>query len=1332
MSAPDAIVPAYLGRVLSPGGEPAGTCFQVSAGVLVTAAHVLNDLDAGTQGTVVSVDPLGQGERRKATVARIEPLADLAVLTTPEPFSASVPGLVATDGVPVNTQVVVSGVVEVDDPGRRYRHLDAPGTWAGTATFEDHVPLGRIDCKALMPGMSGAPVRRLADDRVVGVVSGRYNSTEGWLRDTAWVARTEHIEALCQGLADLVVARPAPDGRVDLILEVTEGEVRLRGEGIGAAAPHRGVSPGLVGAVDDVRRHRARAGLTRWEAATKEEGPGELALARAGQLLAASFLPSPVAEAFELALSRAKDANQGLRLGVKVSGPLARLPWEALPTPGDTRPLALHPLIDIYRQVPAVAVRAIPGPLRIVVAIASPETGGGELLDYERELRNVLAAVRAARAGDAHVRVIRFATTAAIRSALEAEEGHVLHISAHGSPGSLVLEDEDGGARELDADQFVEEAVPPGAMPPLICLAACHTNVAAAAEEPSFAARLLKRGATAVVATETSVTDRYATRLFARLYGRLAEAPRPEVVGALCDARRAVQADLDTAPEGLDRRLAALEEWAVVTVAAPEGRVALFDPAIRGPVVPTAEAPRIGAVAGRAVGDFVGRRREQRRWPAELGSPKGAGLVLHGIGGVGKTTLASELITILRARQPERLLAQLRGEVSVEDVFREVAAVVRRQLYMEGDTEGPARRALDAVARRDLPWQDRLALLQEHALGALPLLVVLDNFEDNLADDDLGTLTDPTLAEFLAAWVGDPRRSRLLVTSRYRFCLPHSAEAALAFRQLGPLSFAETRKLVWSLPALDRLSDGEVETVWRMVGGHPRTLEYIDALLSSGMGRYPDITTRLNEALRDKLGAEQAERFLAAERTLDAALSEAAVLAADDVLLDDLLASLGPEAESLLIGASVYRQPVDLHALSYQMGNVEEAAASTPDRKGATQRIGEILEAAGVDPSSPFDAAQLPQAVFDEFAPHLAELGRRPTPPRRAPEGLDRWVTACTTTTLLSVEPGEGGSVFYVHRWTASELERRWGEDGRSAAVAEAHRRAAQYWRWRVAVWPQDRVADVHDLLEARHHLLAADEVDEAGSVTEDICSQLHEWGAWDQEDALVHDTLRRLLETSKRRPVWIQQLGILAHDRGDYEEAERRYHQSLEINERLGNQTGMANSYHNLGILAQNRGDYEEAERRYHQSLEIKEPLGNQTGMANSYHNLGTLAQNRGDYEEAERRYHQSLEINERLGNQTGMATSYSQLGILLWERDASDQAVELHVKALEIRLRLGLPEVTNNLRHLGVLRKNLRPQRFSELLSANLDDDSQAQLHQLIDQFERGLEATEEDRGR
>src|SRR5207245_7487389 len=82
---------------------------------------------------------------------------------------------------------------------------------------------------------------------------------------------------------------------------------------------------------------------------------------------------------------------------------------------------------------------------------------------------------------------------------------------------------------------------------------------------------------------------------------------------------------------------------------------------------------------------------------------------------------------------------------------------------------------------------------------------------------------------------------------------------------------------------------------------------------------------------------------------------------------------------------------------------------------------------------------------------------------------------------------------YAVHRWTAGALA------GMSAAkeLAAAHQRAARYWRWRVGVWPQGREQDMLELIEARHHLHAAGDLEEALAVTDSVVEQLDTWGAW-------------------------------------------------------------------------------------------------------------------------------------------------------------------------------------------------------------------------------------------
>ena len=134
----DPRVPSYLGRVLDNDGRPAGTCFQVLPGVLVTACHVLDTLGAGGKGATVAVDPLQGGAVRYVRVERADPDHDLAVLVTGEPL----PDCVARPGrqrqsANNRASVIITGVPVLDDPGHSYQFLDAEGHWAGGTTRDE-------------------------------------------------------------------------------------------------------------------------------------------------------------------------------------------------------------------------------------------------------------------------------------------------------------------------------------------------------------------------------------------------------------------------------------------------------------------------------------------------------------------------------------------------------------------------------------------------------------------------------------------------------------------------------------------------------------------------------------------------------------------------------------------------------------------------------------------------------------------------------------------------------------------------------------------------------------------------------------------------------------------------------------------------------------------------------------------------------------------------------------------------------------------------------------------------------------------------------------------
>jgi hypothetical protein len=118
----------------------------------------------------------------------------------------------------------------------------------------------------------------------------------------------------------------------------------------------------------------------------------------------------------------------------------------------------------------------------------------------------------------------------------------------------------------------------------------------------------------AIVATQTSVTDVYATRLFARVYAELAGSRSPDVVAAVARARRTVQLELAGDSQPIAQLIAGMDEWSVLAAAPSVTVVGSEAP----PVARVESVPDLGELLARPVGQFVGRRHAQRTLPQLL------------------------------------------------------------------------------------------------------------------------------------------------------------------------------------------------------------------------------------------------------------------------------------------------------------------------------------------------------------------------------------------------------------------------------------------------------------------------------------------------------------------------------------------------------------------------------------------------------------------------------------------------------------------------------------------------------------------------------------------
>ncbi|MFI1196977.1 CHAT domain-containing protein [Micromonospora sp. NPDC020750] len=526
----------------------------------------------------------------------------------------------------------------------------------------------------------------------------------------------------------------------------------------------------------------------------------------------------------------------GAVLRITAEQRLRHLPWELLAQQGT--------FLTVAGRAPLLPIRAVgthaaltgpvtPGnrPLRVLFMAASPE-GVEPELNFEAEEAAILAATR--RTGTDLV-VEESGTLEGLRFlSRDYGAGHfdVLHLSGHattdGGEPVFVVEDEFGAIARATADQIAQAMQ--GHWPRLVFVSGCLTADAPdGGVFPSMSESLVQAGAPAVLGWALPVGDVSATDFAAALYRALADGRSLDQ--AVIEARRHLFHDKKSSYWHLLRVYADRSPLApMVTSLHTKGRrqsqVRAADQQFLDPQT------QLSRVASRA--EFVGRRRLIQRCLRTLRQPAdtpGAvqGLLLAGMGGLGKSSLASRLLE----RMPTHQHAVWYGQVDAIK-FRELTSKIR---FDSVDQTSEANKLLDNE-QVPLPIRLRHLLDADGPLGGTPCLFVFDDFEAGNLDtrDDGSRVLAPAMADILPALLTAIRdtgsRSRVIITSRYRF--PAPAGTTVAVEALETLTPIEQSKKIANLANLrpgstidPTIRDRAIEAA----AGNPRLLDWLNRIV---------------------------------------------------------------------------------------------------------------------------------------------------------------------------------------------------------------------------------------------------------------------------------------------------------------------------------------------------------------------------------------------------------------------------------------------------------------------------------------------------------------------
>jgi len=656
---------------------------------------------------------------------------------------------------------------------------------------------------------------------------------------------------------------------------------------------------------------------------------------------------------------------------------------------------------------------------------------------------------------------------------------------------------------------------------------------------------------------------------------------------------------------------------------------------------------RLAQLEGRAQGHlpdylpprppiFVGRQQEIARCLEALApEERGWGVVIDGIGGIGKTALALEVAHRARERawfDAYLFVSAKTSRLTPDGVREEILA----RTSLDAFTREFARQLGENAIAEIADAQARLEALLD-ALRGRRALLIWDNLETLTAEER------DRIAAFLRRL---PAPNKAILTSRRR-----TGESALTLR-LERLSEQEADELMDALGQkrprvareLARAGEAGRRALYDATGGSPLALHWALGLIAEKGYTLEQALERLRDGVR----SGDLYRFLFADAARDLGENDRAVLAA--------LAAFGAPVIPAALADVLEMTRTEVQSALERMANLSLVNDLEGGRYGLHPLTRNFVRAAV---HGEVGEVSLPAQAYRQTQKFWVDYARK--------YGGDHKDAYKTYDRLEAQWPNLEAAA--VALWEATGLP---GElqDEEAARLLNDLTSALRFFLFYRGYWDEG--------IRLATWAYRADEAREAwrdaGWRAYDVAWIHYTRGETNAVQTWADRMERAMARAGTRRDrAYVTRLrGLIAQQRGDLDEAERRYKEALAAYRALGEESDEAIELNDLGNVARQREDYKKAERYFRQALALAEKLEDEEGQAVRAGNLGLLALDQGRPDEARAWFERELTLAREVGRRDLVASAQYGLARVLEEEGRYAEALPLAEEALRIREQL------------------------------------------------------------